>query len=95
MEREGLAGLVVSLQLKLTNYENQGKQMKQLKYVWKYKEIEQICFKILDSVWPCAPVRLIRVAVSQCKQMSQIKKDKSLEDFADFKKVPKEFIHKQ
>ena len=59
-----LVGLVITLQLKLTNYHSYGKQMKQLKYVWRYKEIQQICYKILDSVWPCEPVRLIRIAVS-------------------------------
>ena len=61
MAKDKLVGLVVTLKLKLTNFTSYGKQMKQLKYVWRYEEIQQICYKILDSVWPCEPIRLIMI----------------------------------
>ena len=81
MSKVMLAGLVVSLQFKLTNFSSFAKQMKQPKYVWTYEEIQQICYRILDAVWPCEPVRLISLSVSECKKIDQIKKDKSLADF--------------
>ena len=65
MEREEFGGLVVCLKLKMTDFYSRVKQSKQNKYVWSYEDIRDICFKILDQyLWPCPPIRLIRIRVS-------------------------------
>ena len=82
MEREELGGMVVCLKLKMTDFYSRAKQSKQNKYVWTYEDLRDICFKILDQyLWPCPPIRLIRIRVSTCKNIHQIKVDRRMEEF--------------
>lgn len=82
MEREELGGLVVCLKLKMTDFYSRCKQEKQNKYVWTYEELKSICFRILDQhLWPCPPIRLVRIRVSSCKNTHAIKVDRSMEEF--------------
>lgn len=82
MEKDQLAGQVVSLSLKLATFHSSGKQERQPRYVWRYEEIKAICFRLLESFWPSDPVRLIRIRVSECKNIGEVKKDKDIESFA-------------
>ena len=50
--------------------------------MWRYEEIKTICFRLLESFWPSDPVRLIRIRVSECKNIAEVKKDKDIESFA-------------
>ena len=52
MEKDELAGQVVSLSLKLTTFHSNGKQERQPRYVWRFEEIQKICYRLLESFWP-------------------------------------------
>ena len=81
MANDELAGQIVSLNLKLTTFHSKGKQERQPRYVWKHEEIQKVCFRLLEQMWPCDPIRLIAVRVSECKNINQVRKDKSINDF--------------
>ena len=66
MEHNELAGKIVSLSLKLTTFQDKGRQERQPRYVWTADEIQKVCLRLLESVWPVEPIRLIRVGVSEC-----------------------------
>lgn len=88
MDKDQLAGLVVSLGLKFTDFHSVGKQERQNKYTYLYEDIVSVCFRLLETFLPCDPVRLIRIRVSECKPMAEIRLDRNLNEFA--KKLTKE-----
>ena len=81
MEKDQLAGLIVHLSLKFTTFASIGKQQRQNKYVWRFEEIQKICYKLLDTFWPCDPIRLIRIRVSDCKNIKDVRKERSIGEF--------------
>lgn len=76
MHTEGFAGKVVTLTLKFAaSFEESSKQESQPRYVWTQSDIYKVCIRLLDSLWPCEPVRLIRIRVNELAQLNEIKKD--------------------
>ena len=75
MATNEVAGKVVNLSLKLTTFQDQGKQERQPRYVWTADEIQRACLRLLDVQWPVEPIRLIRVGVSELTNLGQVKKD--------------------
>lgn len=52
MEKDQLAGLVVSLGLKFVNFHSVGKQERQNKYTYLFEDIVSICFRLLETFMP-------------------------------------------
>ena len=67
MHKEKLAGWVVCLGLKKTTFFSSTTQRKIPCYINSYEDILRECEILLDQNWPCDPVRLIRIRVSDCK----------------------------
>jgi hypothetical protein len=55
MEKDQLAGLVVSLGLKFCDFHSVGKQERQNKYTYLYDDIVSVCFRLLDTFMPVSP----------------------------------------
>lgn len=81
MEKENLAGRVVCLGLKKTDFDGITAQKKLPNYVYRYEDVFKTCIDILNKNWPFDPVRLIRVRVSECKHIDELKKDKRITEF--------------
>ena len=81
MAWEKLAGRVICLGLKKTDFFSISQQKKLPTYICEYEDILKHCEALLDANWPCDPVRKIRIRVSECKPVSQLKKDKNIKEF--------------
>ena len=62
-------------------FEKKNKQERQPRYVWTASEIEKVCFRLLDQMWPVKPIRLISISVGEVEDLNIIKKDKNISEF--------------
>ena len=50
-------------------------------FIWRKEDLIKHSMQILDQGWPMEPMRLIGVRMSNLKLVSEIRRDKSLNDF--------------
>lgn len=81
MEKRNVGGLNFSLVFKSTKFELSSKQVMLNSFIWRKEDLIKHSMQILDQGWPMEPMRLIGVRMSNLKLVSEIRRDKSLNDF--------------
>eukprot|EP00347_Sterkiella_histriomuscorum_P012843 403367013 len=81
MDKRKIGGLTITLELKSTEFNNVNKSMTLNRYIWTSEDMRTYCHQLLEMQWPFPAVRLIGVKMSNLKNLHEIKKDKSLNQF--------------
>jgi len=81
IDKRKVAGCTLTVEFKNTKFQVVQKSQSLKNYIFEFEDLFKTSMQIVDANWPCDPLRLVGVKLSNLRNQHELKKDKNLNDF--------------